>query len=337
MVGFVNLYRCDTYVASKTLISPMCTPRSLRRTYSGGDAFSIDRAFKRIVQKRGLQCDIVDPCVFHPVPYWERMSIFKASSKYDEVTKSSCMMGQTWCSSRLAGSTAQPVVHAASLYSEVLARIGFSLNADGVLPLSFIETRSMAVSPPSRCTSHLDWNQLKADGWLGRISAKRSVRGLAALSIMLERDPWSSSPLRVPECGFQPCVLSVRSFVAACLTCRRALTRYDELLHEAANARRRIEARADEVCSVLDRGTYKLAALQLWSRLTLAAALTPSESAFMADLILFASAALNAFACSDAAEAYANEWRRGHDAARFDAANCKLLSLFAKIPPLADV
>ena len=315
----------------------MCTPRSLRRTYSGGDAFSIDRAFKRIVQKRGLQCDIVDPCVFHPVPYWERMSIFKASSQYDEVTKNSCMMGQTWCSNRLAGSTAQPVVHAASLYSEVLARIGFSLNAGGVLPLSFIDTTSMALSPPTRCSSQLDWKQLKADGWHARISSKCSVHGLAVLSIMLARDPWSSSPLRVPECGVQPCVLSVRSFVAACLTCRRACTRYAELLFEAANARRRIEARADEVCSVLDSGTYKLAALQLWSRLTLAAALTPNESAFMADLILFASTALNAFACGDAARAYANEWRRGHDAARFDAANCKLLGLFVKIPPLADL
>ncbi len=246
------------------------------------------------MQNRGLQCDIVDLCVFHPVSFWEHMSIFKATSQYDEVTKNCCMMGQTWCSNRLAGSTAQPVVHAASLYSEVLARIGFQPIRGRCFAFE-LQTTSMALSPPTCCGSPLCWKQLMADGWRARISSKCSVRGLSVLSIMLAHDPWPSSPFRVPESGVQPCVLSVRSFVAACLTCRRACTRYGALLSAAANARRCIEARADEVCSVLDSGAYKLAALQLWSRLTLAAALAPNASAFMADLILFAAAALNPF------------------------------------------
>ena len=73
-----------------------------------------------------------------------------------------------------------------------------------------------------------------------------------------------------------------------------ACARYVDLLYEAANARRRIEARADEVCSVLDSPSYKLHEWMLGSSLTLVADWTPSASAFMADLMLFTAAALNA-------------------------------------------
>jgi hypothetical protein len=84
--------------------------------------------------------------------------------------------------------------------------------------------------------------------------------------------------------------------------------------------------------SLLGGASYKLAALQPWIRLTLSAALKPSDSAFMADVLLFAPASLNVFGNAGAAKTHGREWRRGHDASHFDAARCKMLSTVAKVP-----